>query len=392
MHTALSSERELNELLCLGGEKTRSKYALEWKDSGKKVAGLLCSYIPEEMVHAAGMLPWRIFGTWQAGTPHANEWRPADTCLYCNHVLESLLTGHMDFLDTVVATDWDQELVRLWDVWKYIGRTPSTLIIDTPIINTERAIGFFTKQLDVFLKNLEALTGKSISEDDLRHSIDIYERTRSLIRRLYELRRSGTPGLTGTEMLGITTAAMLMPKEEFNAKIESLLPYLENRKVKLEKPTPRLLVSSDRLDNPGHIEVVEQSGCLVAMDDLDTGSRHYWRPVEINTASSPTTREELVAALARRYLMQPASPRMMNWEDQVAQVVSWARDYDIQGVLELRQGYSRYREFRANYFKTKIEEAGIPLMSYRREYYVSNVGQMKTRVGAFIEMLESRKQ
>jgi len=81
---------------------------------------------------------------------------------------------------------------------------------------------------------------------------------------------------------------------------------------------------------------------------------------------------------------------MMNWQDQVEQVIHWVRDYNIQGVIELPQGFSRYREFRANYFRSKLEEAGIPVMSYRREYYVSNVGQMKTRVGAFIEMIESK--
>jgi benzoyl-CoA reductase/2-hydroxyglutaryl-CoA dehydratase subunit BcrC/BadD/HgdB len=390
MHTTLSSEKELKNLTTLGLEANRSKYALQWKKDGKKVAGLLCSYIPEEIVHAAGILPWRVFGTWQAGTPHANEWRPADTCLYCNHVLEALLVDQLDFLDAVVGTDWDQELVRLWDVWLYTGKTASNLIIDVPIINSESAIRFFTQQLHKFIGEMEKIAGRPITDDDLKHSIAVHERTRHLVKRLYQLRNTEVPALTGAEMLGITTAAMLMPKEDFNAQLEAVLPYLENRKIPEKRSGPRLLVSSDRLDNPGHLAAIEDAGCVVAMDDLDTGSRHYWRHVEINSASSPITRQELIAGLARRYLMQPASPRMMNWEDQVDQVVHWVRDYNIQGVIELPQGFSRYREFRANFFRSKLEEAGIPVMSYRREYYLSNVGQMKTRVGAFIEMIESK--
>jgi benzoyl-CoA reductase subunit C len=390
MHTALSSEKELKKLTTLGLEANRSNYALQWKKDGKKVAGLLCSYIPEEIVHAAGVLPWRVFGTWQAGTPHANEWRPADTCLYCNHVLEALLEDRLDFLDAVVATDWDQELVRLWDVWLYTGKTASNLIIDVPIINTGSAIRFFTQQLHKFIGDMEKLAGRPITNDDLKHSIAVHERTRHLVKRLYELRNTEAPALTGAEMLGITTAAMLMPKEDFNAMIEDILPYLETRKIPVKSSKPRLLVSSDRLDNPGHLAAIEEAGCVVAMDDLDTGSRHYWQHLEINTASSPISRQDIVSALARRYLMQPASPRMLNWEDQVDQVVHWVRDYNIQGVIELPQAFSRYREFRANFFRSKLEEAGIPVMSYRREYCVSNVGQMKTRVGAFIEMIESK--
>jgi len=390
MHTALSSEKELKELTTLGLEANRSKYALRWKKDGKKVAGLLCSYIPEEIVHAAGILPWRVFGTWQAGTPHANEWRPADTCLYCNHVLEALLEEKLAFLDVLVGTDWDQELVRLWDVWKYTGKTATTLIIDVPIINSESAIKFFTKQFHKFIAEMEKVAGRTITDENLLHSIAILERTRHLVKRLYQLRNADLPALTGTEMLGITTAAMLMPKEDFNGQLEAILPYLENRKIPEKKSRPRLMVSSDRLDNPGHLAAIEDAGCVIAMDDLDTGSRHYWRHIEINSADSPVTREEIVAGLARRYLMQPASPRMMNWDDQVAQVINWVRDYNIQGVIELPQGFSRYREFRANFFRSKLEEAGISVMSYRREYIVSNVGQMKTRAGAFIEMLESR--
>ena len=390
MHTTLSSEKELKDLTTLGLEANRSKYALQWKKEGKKVAGLLCSYIPEEIVHAAGVLPWRVFGTWQAGTPHANEWRPADTCLYCNHVLEALLEDKLDFLDAVVGTDWDQELVRLWDVWRYVEKTPTTLIIDVPIINSESAVKFLTQQFHKFVAEMEKLAGRPITDEDLKRSVAVLERTRHLVKRLYELRNTESPALTGAEMLGITTAAMLMTKEEFNDRVEALLPYLEKRKIPAEKSSPRLLVSSDRLDNPGHLSAIEDAGCVVAMDDLDTGSRHYWRHVEINSASSPITRQDIVAGLARRYLMQPASPRMMNWEDQVDQVVHWVRDYNIQGVIELPQGFSRYREFRANFFRSKLEEAGIPVMSYRREYILSNVGQIKTRVGAFIEMIESK--
>jgi len=390
MHTTISSEKGLKELTTLGLEANRNKYALQWKKDGKKVAGLLCSYIPEEIVHAAGVLPWHVFGTWQAGTPHANEWRPADTCLYCNHVLEALLTDRLDFLDAVVGTDWDQELVRLWDVWRYVEKTPTTLIIDVPIINTDTAVKFLAQQFHKFIGEMEKLAGRPITDDDLMRSIAVLERTRHLVKRLYELRNAETPAFTGTEMLGLTTAAMLMSKEEFNDRIEALLPYLEKRKIPAEKSRPRLLVSSDRLDNPGHLAVIEEAGCVVAMDDLDTGSRHYWRHVELSSASSPTLRQEIVSALARRYLMQPASPRMMNWQDQVDQVVNWVRDYNIQGVIELPQGFSRYREFRANFFRNKLEEAGIPIMSYRREYIVSNVGQVKTRVGAFIEMIESK--
>jgi benzoyl-CoA reductase subunit C len=384
-------ENELRNLCSLGNEANRANFAKQWKKEGKKVVGILCSYVPEEIIHAAGMLPWRIFGTWRASTPLADEWRRPHMCLYCNHVLESLLSGELDFLDAVVATDWDQELVRLWDVWKYIGETPSTFIIDVPIVNSGNAVRYFAKQVEVLYQGIEKMAGHRVLEESLRHSIAVYEKTRSLIRHLYELRKAEVPPLSGTELLGITTSALLMPKEEFNSQLEALLPYIEQRKIKLNKNRPRLLVSSDRLDNPEYLKVVEESGCLVAMDDLDTGSRHFWCHVDTASVGPLSTREELITRLASRYLMQPASPRMMNWQEQVWQVAEWVREFNIQGVLELSQGYSRYREFRTHFFKHSLETQGIPMMSFRREYHLAHVGQLKTRVGAFVEILEARR-
>jgi len=383
-------ENELRNLCSLGNEANRANFAKRWKEDDKKVVGILCSYVPEEIIHASGMLPWRIFGTWRASTPLAEEWRRPHMCLYCNHVLESLLSGELDFLDAVIATDWDQELVRLWDVWKYIDKTPYTFIIDVPIVNSENAIRYFAKQVELLCQSVEKMVRHRVSEEALYHSITVYERTRSLIRHLYELRKAEIPSLSGTELLGITTSALLMPKEEFNRQLEALLPYIEQRKAKLNKNSPRLLVSSDRLDNPEYLKVVEESGCLVAMDDMDTGSRHFWCHVDTANISPRSTREELITCLARRYLMQPASPRMMDWQEQIWQVAEWVREFNIQGVVELPQGYSRYREFRTHFFKHSLEAEGIRMMSFRREYHLAHTAQLKTRVGAFIEILEAR--
>lgn len=380
-------EDELRSLVTLSSEVSRASFPTRWKKEGKKVIGVLCCYVPEEVIHAAGMLPWRIIGAWRASTPLANVYRRPNTCLYCNHALESLLAGELHFLDGVVATDWDQDLTRLWDVWGYVGKTPSTLILHLPHVDSELGCRHFTREVATFCRNMEEVAGRTVSPEALLHSIGVYEKTRSLLHRLYELRKAERPPLSGSEVLGITTAALLMPKEEFNSRLEAILPYLEQRQMELQQVSPRLLVSGDRLDNPELIKVVEESGCLVAMDDLDTGSRNFWRHVDLRGAGS---REGLLEALARRYLMQPASPRMMNWEQQVSQVAEWVRQFNIQGVVELPLMYSRPRQMRANFFRERLQAQGIPLASFPREYHLTMVGQLKTRVGAFVEMLAAR--
>lgn len=377
-----------SDLLSFSDPGRPARHALQWKAEGKKVVGLLCSYVPEEIVHAAGMLPWRITGTRQAATPNADVYRPPHTCLYCNHVLESLLTDEYEFLDAVVATSWDQDLVRLWDVWKYLGKNEAHHILHLPLADTTTHRKQFAKEVKAFFGFIQGLAGRPITAEALLRSMELYDRSRTLLHRIYALRKHPQPALTGAEVLAITTAGLWMPREALVDRLGRLVTALEKKKPEADKdPLPRILVSGDRLDDPELIRAIEEAGCVVAMDDLDTGSRSFWN-LSGRPPSGRLDLDSLLEALADRYHSQPAGPCMLNWDEQVAQVAHWVRDFGIHGVLELPLMYSRSRQMRAPYFKKKLNEGGIPAVSFELEYHLSNLGQLKTRVSAFVEMIQ----
>jgi benzoyl-CoA reductase subunit C len=120
------------------------------------------------------------------------------------------------------------------------------------------------------------------------------------------------------------------------------------------------------------------------MDDLDTGSRYFWGLVD--------TSLEPLYALAKRYISHLACPRMFFWDRQVEQVIEWVKEYRIDGVINYPQIYSYPRHYNDPYFREKLTEAGIPVTTIFRDYYLVNVGQLRTRIGAFIETLNSAKQ
>ena len=103
-------EKQLRLLIEANSENNRAQWALDWKEQGKKVMGIMSTYVPEEVIHAAGLLPWGITGTWQEDISHARVYRTESSCSYCNHVLESLLTNELDFLDGIIIGDIDQAL------------------------------------------------------------------------------------------------------------------------------------------------------------------------------------------------------------------------------------------------------------------------------------------
>ncbi len=228
-------EDRLQRLIEGNSEANRTKWAKEWKKQGKKVIGVMSSDVPEEVISAAGMLPWRVTGTWQENVNRARVYRPEATCSYLTHVLESFLSGELDFLDGVVMADEDQDYFTLWNVLQYLKMKPLCLYLHAPFVDREIDLRYFAREIRRLISSLEDFGGVKITDASLRSSIDTYNQTRSLLSRMYELRKREIPPLSGAEVLGITTAAQVMPKEQFNQELEKLLPYLKKRKTNLKQ-------------------------------------------------------------------------------------------------------------------------------------------------------------
>lgn len=373
-------EDKLHTLLTAQDEQNRKNWALEAKRQGKKVIGILCHYVPEELIHAAGMFPWRVTGTWDSDVSQALVYRSVQSNLYCTHVLESLLRGEYNFLDGVVTTGLEVEFLRLLDGWRYLGKPPFSHALYVPAVTSHSGINYFKREIEKLKKALEDFSQKPITDEALKQSILVYNETRSLLSQLYALRKRDVPPLSGAEYLRLTLASTVMAKEDFVRQLKELMPYLSERKAKVKEVRPRLLVTSDQLDDPRFLQLIEDAGGLVAMDDLDTGSRYFWQEVSLD--SSPITQ-----TIAERYMWRPASPIICTWDRQAQQVIHWAQEYRCNGVLQLSMIYSNPRNMYAPILAKSLKEAGIPNMTLERDYRFGNVGQLKSRIEAFVEML-----
>ncbi|MGD9393402.1 MAG: 2-hydroxyacyl-CoA dehydratase family protein [Dehalococcoidia bacterium] len=372
-------EDKLKKLMSAGNKENRAKWAQEWQKKGKKVIGVLDSLVPEEVIYAAGMLPWRIQGSTQADVSHAMVYRLPQGNTFLNHVMESLLDGKLDFLDGMVCSNRDEDFVRFRDYWEHLSKTDLVYLVEVPSIESDLAKRLFISKIREFIGVIEDFGKVKIDDKKLSDAIAVYDKSYTLMRKLYELRKKEVPPLSGGEALAIANAAMVMPRDEFNKELEALLPYLETRKANVKHTQPRVLLSSDLLDDPAYIDMVEEAGCLVAMDDLDNGSRYFWEKVD-GAGKDP------VEALALRYLKN-MSPRMFDWHAQADQLVRLTKEFNIDAVLELPDAYDYVRGYRRPFVEGWLKEAGVASMSFERNYNLSNVGQLTTRIGAFLEIL-----
>lgn len=374
-------ERMLESLVQSAQAPNYTKYALQWKQGGGKVWGVLDSYVPEEVLVAAGILPWRIRGSRTPFPELALQHRPASSSPYYNHVTQAVLEGELDFLDGLAATDWEQDGTRAYDLFEYWGRPGSGHILHVPQAKRDRNLAYFVDEIKQFISAVENFSGTKITAESLRQATQQVNTVRGLLRRLYSLRQRAQLPVSGAECLSICLAAMTIDRGEFIAKMEQLLPYLETRQSNGSSARPRLLVVSDFLDDLAFLELIEGAGSVVAIDDLDTGSRYFWGAVD-------TEAPDIATAIAHRYLNRVPCPRMDFYQGEIDQAIAWTADFKVDGVLLLYLPWGYSRQFRIPMWTRRLREAGIPFATLEREYCLFHPAQLETRVEAFIESLQ----
>ena len=105
-----------------------SKVAADWKAQGKKVVGYRCLFVPEEIIWAAGMLPYPLYGTPEP-VSLADAYFQSCTCEFVRNLFDQALKGKLDFLDYLALSNTCDVSRRLFDNWdKYIDSCPVYLV------------------------------------------------------------------------------------------------------------------------------------------------------------------------------------------------------------------------------------------------------------------------
>jgi len=354
-------------------------------DQGGKVFGWLCTYVPEEILHAAGILPVRITGyDRETDLDDGNAYLYMNNCSFSRSCLQMGLTKEYAFLDGVVGGSTCDGARRLFDLWRqYIG-TPFHHVLTVPRKYTENAHSLYLAEVEMFKTHLEDHLEIKITDEELMGSIELYNQTRSLLRELYNHRKKPNPPISGSEVMEVLDACFRMPKESFNHHLKKLLQELDGSQ-NAYSGRARLMLSGSVLANPDFISSIEQQGGLVVADELCTSTR-YWRDmVEVQPGEPP------LKALARRYLNNYPCARMFPSEERFRRIIETAREFKVDGVISEIIRYCVPYSHDLPLLTKRLADINIPVLSIDLEYGSSGSGQIATRVQAFLEMIEAKK-
>jgi benzoyl-CoA reductase subunit C len=375
--------KALTEMQRLTSPFPESVAVKDWKASGRQVIGWFNPYVPEEIIHAAGMLPFEVTGDNEpVQMQGAEAYIYSNSCSKIRTCWQMQLDGKYGFLDGLVSSSMCDQDKRLHSLFEYYNKLPYMDMVYAPRKRDEEAVQLYLSDLQDFRDRLSLYRWNRFSDADIAKSIEVYNRGRELMYKLYELRKRDRPPVTGAEALEVSKAAARMPRERFNELMEQLLAEIQRTGREIKKARRLMVIGSD-LHNANQMAALESLDAVVVVDEMDIGIRRA--SGQVDTKLPP------LEALARYYVLgRPVDKH--NWisDGRLEFIGDLTEQYKVDGVVSQDVRFCTYNGWDKFDLKKQMQECGIPILQIDLEYGHPAGAQVKIRAEAFMEMLESR--
>ena len=340
--------------------------------------GFFCPYVPEELIHAAGGLPFRLMGT-PIKMSHVQAHLPPNCCHLVKSSLESLLQGELDFLKGIIFSHTCDSMQGLADIWAFQRRTPLQFNLMMPSrLDSELSHHFLKAEIERFKGFLESNVGK-ISPKNLKTSIQLFNRIREQLQKVYAHRPTCHKQITGMDFARIIRAGYLMDRQRYLELLNDLLDTLPEKIEESDNLVP-VYLAGNMTHSDSYFSLIEEAGAIVVQDDLCSGTRflRLMVPEDIDP----------IEGLAHRYLTSFLCPT--KYKGAHAHIETLLKEVEksvARGVIFLLYKYCETHFFDYPDLKQALESKGIPTLLLEVEDPSYSIGQLKIRIQAFVEML-----
>lgn len=359
-----------------------------WKeeDPARRAVGYLPTYVPREVLHAAGILPVGILGA-----DERLEIVRGDACFqsYICHlprsVMELGLSGRLDLLDGMIFPSTCDVIRNLSGIWKLTFADKASFYLDVPQ-NFDPEVGgrFYRGVLEELLELAVSLGGKRPTDDDLRESIRAYNRNRRLILELLRVRAAEPWRVPPSEGYLVMRAGMVLSVEEHSALLEDYLQEVATA-PRVPRDNARVLVAGAFCEQPPltMLRTLERAGCDLVGDDFMLVLR--WLGDHVDEEGDP------LDALVQAYVSDPAEVSCRYVPDgraKGASLVAAVRSLDAEGVIFAAPSFCDPALLDRPMLQEALTAAGIGFTSLE---YSENSGQMqpiREQAGTFADTIK----
>jgi benzoyl-CoA reductase/2-hydroxyglutaryl-CoA dehydratase subunit BcrC/BadD/HgdB len=355
----------------------RNRFDL-WKAADSPKIGWVSIQTPEEIFLAAGLIPLRITGELESSATDACARLGNNYCSYLLSCFSEGLAGVYDFADGVIFADACDMRKKLWEAWTRDIPSMTTYFLDLPCYVSAISKEYFAQRLRKLITEMEHRYGRKISEEALREAIDICNRSRTLMQRLYRYKKGGRQVLTGGESIQVVKAATTGLKEHFNRKMSALLEALAAAEP---PPAPRkghrVMICGSYFDQQGIIDAIENGGAALVCEDISNGVKYFEGQIDPDA--------EPVTAIADYYLEKYTSARRLEIDVRIQHILDLVQEYQVDSVIYYSIKFCDTNLHDYPYVLERLREAKIPVLSIESERNVTNLASIRTRIQTFLE-------
>ena len=362
------------------------EYAKSLQGKGQLLAGYMCTHVPEEILYAAGIIPMRILSSHESQAM-TRSYIHETYCSFSHDCAYQGLQKNYDYLDLIVHSSSCIHMAEAFNVWvRFAGFQEKSFLITYPhIIHTKFAGGLMVESFGEFKQFIEDFVKTSITDDDIERAIKVYNRTRKLLKRLWEFLRRDNPPVTGPEVATATLAAQVMDKQECNQMLEELIQRLEAEPGKAPSGV-RLMVTGGACDDLRIFDLLEDlnySTNLIFIDSC-TAARYFWFEV-------PEDRPDKLEAIAEGYISRIPCPAKDNVpgtgeKKRFRFVQQFIEDFRPDGVVMLYQRFCSPQSMDILALKPILKNLGIPSTELELDTTVPKT-QFGTQLEALVEII-----
>ncbi len=352
------------------------------KDQNKPVIGIFCTYFPQELAVAMDAAVVSLCATSDETIPAAEADLPKNLCPL---IKSSYGFGKTDkcpffyFSDIVVGETTCDGKKKMYE---YMAEFKPVHIMELPNCPTELGVQMYRQEIIRMKEKLEEFFNVTITEDDIRRGIKVKNAERIALKKLYSIMKADPAPISGTDLLNTLTATTFnFEREKIPAQMEELIAKIEKEGKTMEKK-PRILITGCPMGGATMkvVEAVENNGAVVVGFENCSGAKSMEENVD---ESNPDVYE----ALARKYLNIGCSCMTPN-DNRIKLLNSMIDEYNVDGVIDMElQACHTYAVEALRIKRFVNDEKKIPYMNLETDYSQADIGQLNTRIAAFIEML-----
>ena len=367
----------------------RIKELLDEKAAGRKIIGSYCVFVPEEIVLAANATLVGLCSGADFATEDVEKLLPRNTCALIKSSFGfkiGKVCPYLESADMIVGENTCDGKKKAYESLNDL--VGNLYVMDLPQVKSKNGKALLKSEYQRFKAALEKLTGVSITAQSLKEGIRMVNAKRTAIHRLSSLRKADPAPISGLDALLANQVFFYDNPARFTESVnkicEELEKRIEDKKGVFPGNTPRILVSGcpQAVPNWKLPMIVETTGAVIVSEESCVGERG----TRNLTDDSGETVDEMCDAIVDRYFQVDCAIFTPN-PDRLNHIQEMVAAYKADGVIHYGLQFCQPYLMEAIPVEKALEEKNIPCLRIETDYSMEDVGQLKTRVEAFVEQL-----